>query len=289
MAGNTQALQRSSSTARRWPLGGLAQRFVGSAGILAAQLLVGVVLLGGWELSAGTIIDTFFVSKPSLIAAELWRQATTGTLWRDLWVTIVQETLVGYAVGATLGIVLGFLLAQAPVAARILNPYLIAINGVPRIALAPLFIIWFGIGLTSKIWLAGMMAFFLAFFNTFAGVGGVERGHLNVARVMGAGRLELITKVVLPSASPWIITGLRLAIPYALVAAVVGEMVMSTAGIGHRIINATQTFNITGTMSGVIVLMLIVMLFNWLLDRFEARLLRWRPPSHEEPQANSQG
>ncbi len=249
--------------------------------VVLAQVLVGLALLGAWELASGTLIDTFFVSKPSLIAGELWQQALSGTLWQDLAVTILQETLTGYVAGSLLGIAAGFLLAQAPTTARILNPYVMAIYGVPRIALAPLFIVWFGIGLTSKIWLAGMMAFFLAFFNTYTGVGGVDRGIQNVARVMGANRLELILKVILPAASPWIIAGLRVSIPYALVAAVVGEMVMSTAGVGYRIIRATQTFNITGTMAGVVVLMLIVMLANLLLDKAEAYLLRWRPKSPE--------
>jgi NitT/TauT family transport system permease protein len=249
--------------------------------VAAAQVLVGAALLGGWEFASGRLIDTFFVSKPSLVGAELWRQATTGRLWADLWVTLVRETLVGYFIGASLGIVGGFFLAQAPRLARVLNPYVMAIYGVPRIALAPLFIVWFGIGLTSKIWLAGMMAFFLSFFNTFTGVGGVEPGLKNVARVMGASPFEVTTKVVLPAASPWIIAGLRVSIPYALVAAVVGEMVMSTEGIGYRIILATQRFDITGTMTGVVVLMLIVLLANLLLDRAEARLLRWRPATPE--------
>ena len=245
--------------------------------VVAAQVLVGLVLLGGWELASGPLIDTFFVSKPSLVAAELWRQARAGTIWNDLWVTLVQETLTGYVIGAGLGIVSGFALAQAPTVARVLNPYVMAIYGVPRIALAPLFIVWFGIGLTSKIWLAGMMAFFLSFFNTYTGVGGVDQGLKNVARVMGASRLEVLTKVVLPAASPWIIAGLRVSIPYALVAAVVGEIVMSTAGIGYRIITATQRFDITGTMAGVVVLMVVVMVANLLLDKAEAHVLRWRP------------
>ena len=273
MATSTQAVARVGGRTRS-----LLDRWLSEGpGLLLAQVLVGVVLLGCWELASGNLIDTFFVSKPSLIAGELWRQASTGVLWGDLWVTIVQETLTGYAIGAGLGIVAGFLLAQAPTIARILNPYVMAVYGVPRIALAPLFIVWFGIGLASKIWLAGMMAFFLSFFNTYTGVGGVEPGLKNVARVMGASPLEVTTKVVLPAASPWIIAGLRISIPYALVAAVVGEMVMSTAGIGYRIILATQTFNITGTMAGVVVLMLIVMLANVLLDKAEAHLMRWRP------------
>lgn len=254
-----------------------ARRFASGLGLLAAQVALGLALLAFWELASGTLIDSFFVSKPSLVLRELSTQIASGGLWNDLFVTIVQETLVGYVLGSLLGVVLGFVLAQAPTAARILNPYLMAINGIPRIALAPLFLVWFGIGLASKIWLGGMMAFFLTFFNTFAGVGGVDQGLKNVARVMGASRLQVLLKVVLPASTPWIVAGLRLGFPYALVAAVVGEMVMSTAGIGHRIIAATQVFNVTGTMAGVLVLMMVVMLVNWLLDRTEAHLLRWRP------------
>jgi NitT/TauT family transport system permease protein len=256
-------------------------RLTSGLGLLAAQVLLGLALLAFWELASGTLIDSFFVSKPSLVLRELGKQIASGGLWTDLFVTIVQETLVGYAIGSVLGIVLGFVLAQAPTAARVLNPYLMAINGIPRIALAPLFLVWFGIGLASKIWLGGMMAFFLTFFNTFAGVGGVDQGLKNVARVMGANRLEVLLKVVLPASTPWIVAGLRLGFPYALVAAVVGEMVMSTAGIGHRIIAATQVFDVTGTMAGVLVLMVVVMLVNWLLDRTEAYLLRWRPAGPE--------
>ena len=124
-----------------------------------------------------------------------------------------------------------------------------------------------------------MMTFYLTFVNTYTGIQGVDVGLKNVARVMGASNTQVFWKVVLPAASPWIIAGLRVSIPQALVAAVVGELVTSTAGLGYRIGLSTQTFNITGAMSGVIVLMLIVIVLNLLLDRAEAYLLRWRPPS----------
>lgn len=285
MTTGTSSVARSAAAPRarraRW--------FGSGPVVLVLQVLLGLALLGGWELASGNLIDTFFVSKPSLVAGELWKQIAAGTLWRDLFVTLVQETLVGYVVGSALGIVIGFLLAQAPLVARVLNPYVLAIYGVPRIALAPLFLVWFGIGLASKIWLAGMMAFFLTFFNTFTGVGGVEPGLKNVARVMGASELEVTTKVVLPAASPWIIAGLRVSFPYALVAAVVGEFVMATSGIGYRIILATQTFNITATMAGVFVLMVTVLVVNLGLDKAEAHLLRWRPTTPETATEATEG
>ncbi|HYU17278.1 MAG TPA: ABC transporter permease [Chloroflexota bacterium] len=242
------------------------------------QVTFGLAVLALWEWASGRLLDTFFVSKPSLVAGFLWQSVLNGTLARDVGVTM-RETAAGYLLGAPLAILCGFLLAQAPRAAAVLNPYILAVYGVPRIALAPLFLVWFGIGENSKVFLALMMTFFLTFVNTFTGINTVDMGLKNVARVMGASGTQVFWKVVLPAASPWIIAGLRVSIPQALVAAVVGELVMSTAGLGYRIGLSTQTFNITGAMSGVLVLMLIVILLNLALDRVEAYLLRWRPPS----------
>ena len=242
------------------------------------QVLFGLTVLAFWEWASGRLLDTFFISKPSLVAGFLWQSILNGTLARDISVTM-RETVIGYVIGAPLAVLCGFLLAQAPRVAAVLNPYILALYGVPRIALAPLFLVWFGIGENSKIFLALMMTFFLTFVNTYTGIHTVDAGLKNVARVMGASSRQVFWKVVLPAASPWIIAGLRVSIPQALVAAVVGELVMSTAGLGYRIGLSTQTFNITGAMSGVIVLMLIVIVLNLLLDRAEAYLLRWRPPS----------
>jgi sulfonate transport system permease protein len=242
------------------------------------QALFGLAVLGFWEWASGRLLDTFFISKPSLVAGFLWQSILNGSLLRDVTVTM-RETAIGYVIGAPLAVLSGFLLAQAPRVAAVLNPYILALYGVPRIALAPLFLVWFGIGENSKIFLALMMTFFLTFVNTYTGIHTVDLGLKNVARVMGASNTQVFWKVVLPAASPWIIAGLRVSIPQALVAAVVGELVMSTAGLGYRIGLSTQTFNITGAMSGVIVLMLIVIALNLLLDRAEAYLLRWRPPS----------
>jgi NitT/TauT family transport system permease protein len=249
------------------------------------QIALGVALLGFWEWSAGRLIDPFFVSKPSSIAVSLWQGILNGSLARDIGVTM-RETAIGYAIGAPLAVLAGFGLAQAPRVAAVLNPYILALYGIPRIALAPLFLIWFGIGENSKIFLALMMTFFLVFVNTYTGIHAVESGLKNVARVMGANRLAIFWKVVLPAASPWIIAGLRISIPQALVSAVVGEIVMSTSGIGYRIGLSTQVFNITGAMAGVIVLMVIVVVLNLLLDRIEAYLLRWRPPTEARATGN---
>lgn len=265
-----QAPQVSSSPARR-------QRDYRSGALLVTgQVLVALAILGFWEFASDRLIDSFFVSKPTRVADDLWKALGNGSLIKDVRVTL-YETIVGFVAGAPVAILLGFLLAQAPRAAAVLRPFILALYGIPRIALAPLFIVWFGIGMNSKIFLAMMITFFLVFFSTYSGVTAVDLGLKNVARVMGANRLQMLAKVVLPGASPWIIDGLRISFPQALVAAVVAEVVMSTEGVGHRIIISTQTFNMTGTMTGVITLVMVVMLVSFLLDKIESVLLRWRP------------
>lgn len=274
MAATTEAVASSSPAASR--AGEAGARYRASALLVASQVLVAVAILGFWEFSSGRLIDSFFVSKPSLVLEDLWKAVQNGSLYKDLSVTMF-ETVLGFSAGAPVAILLGFLLAQAPRVAAVLRPFILALYGIPRIALAPLFIVWFGIGMNSKIFLAMMITFFLLFFSTYSGISSVDVGLKNVARVMGTSRLQMLTKVILPAASPWILDGIRISFPQALVAAVVAEVVMSTSGIGHRIILSTQTFNMTGTMTGVIILVIVVMAVSFALDKLESIILRWRP------------
>jgi NitT/TauT family transport system permease protein len=242
------------------------------------QLLFGITLLAVWHLLSGRVLDPFFFSSPGQVANYLYDYVLNGMFVSDAWFTL-RAALVGYIFGSVLGLLLGFAIAEARTLARVLNPYILAVYGIPRIALAPLFIVWFGIGIQSKIMLAAMMAFFLTFFNTFTGVGQVQEKYVTIARVAGASRLDIVRKVVLPDASPWIIAGLRIAIPYSIVAAIVGEFIASTQGLGYRIVLNSQQFNTTGTLGGVIVVMFVVMAANLLLDKVEGYVLRWQPDS----------
>lgn len=242
------------------------------------QVAFGVALLVSWHLLSGTVLDPFFFSSPGQVASYLYDYVVNGSFVSDAWFTL-RAALIGYVIGSIAGLVLGFAIAEARTVARVLNPYILAVYGIPRIALAPLFIVWFGIGIQSKIMLAAMMAFFLSFFNTFTGVRQVDSKYVSIARVAGASRLDVMRKVILPSASPWIIAGLRISIPYAIVAAIVGEFIASTQGLGYRIVLSSQQFNTTGTLGGVIVVMLVVMVANLLLDKAEGYLLRWQPDS----------
>jgi NitT/TauT family transport system permease protein len=245
------------------------------------QITFGVSVLALWELLADRVLDPFFFSSPSRVGAYIAEYVTEGPFVGDLAFSM-RAAVTGYVIGALSGVLFGFLLAAAKKLAEILNPFILAIYGIPRIALAPLFIVWFGIGIQSKIYMAALMAFFLSFFNTYTGVRQVELNYVNIARVAGASRFEINRKVVLPAASPWIIAGLRISIPYALVAALVAEFIASTQGLGFRIALMSQQFNTTGVMGGVLIIMLIVLLANLLLDRAENRILRWQPHRAED-------
>jgi NitT/TauT family transport system permease protein len=237
---------------------------------------IAVLLLALWQGISGSLLDPFWLSRPSEVAAYLWDSLLHGPLLADLSLTI-QATAIGYAIGAVLGLVLGFVLAQSEPVALVLKPFVLAVYGVPRIALAPLFILWFGIALQSKVMMAAMMTFMLVFFNTYEGVRAADLELRNVARILGASRWKLFLHVTVPNASPWIIAGLRVSIPQALVAAVVAEFIASTGGLGYRIMETTSGLNTAGTMGGVVVLMAVVVVLNLALDRMEGRALKWRP------------
>lgn len=237
---------------------------------------IAVLLLALWQGISGSLLDPFWLSRPTEVAAYLWDSLLRGPLLADLSLTI-QATAIGYAIGAVLGLVLGFVLAQSEAVALVLKPFVLAVYGVPRIALAPLFILWFGIALQSKVMMAAMMTFMLVFFNTYEGVRAADLELRNVARILGATRWKLFLHVTVPNASPWIIAGLRVSIPQALVAAVVAEFIASTGGLGYRIMETTSGLNTAGTMGGVVVLMAVVVVLNLALDRMEGRALKWRP------------
>ncbi len=244
------------------------------------RIALGLVLLALWEGISGPIIDKFYLSRPSDIAVYFWGSLTSGQLISDLSLSL-YATLVGFAFGAVAGLALGLLLSLSQMTADILRPYILGVYGIPRIALAPVFILWFGIGILSKEMMAGMATFLLVFFNTYEGIRSADLGLRNVAMVMGATRWKLFLHVTLPNASPWIIAGLRISIPQALVAAVVAEFIASTAGLGYRIMETTYTLNTAGTMSGILVLMTVVVVLNAVLDRFEDHVLRWRPKASD--------
>jgi NitT/TauT family transport system permease protein len=249
---------------------------IGRGRLFLYRLIFGLVLLAFWELSSGRLIDPFWVSSPSKVFLYLYEVFADGSIFGHLAITL-YETFTGFFIGSIFGIGLGFLLGRREVLAEVLDPYVVAFNGIPRIALAPLFIIWFGIGPTSKVILVVSVVFFLTFFNTFAGVKGVDAELKNILRIMGASERQILMKVTLPAIVPWITTGLKISLPYAIVAAVVGEFIAASKGLGYLINYNTSLFSTTGALGGILILALVVVVCNEAISRAETYLLRWRP------------
>ena len=239
------------------------------------------LVMVAWELLAGNpktefaLVDKFWTSQPSDIAARLAEWIARGTLWLHLLITL-QEMVVGLVIGSVFGIAVGFLLGRNLTLARVLDPFIMAIYSIPKLALAPLFILWFGVGLEPKIVLVATACFFLLFLNTYSGVRDVDRELLDIIRLMGASQRDLLLKVVLPSASPWILTGLKAAVPYSLIGAVVGEIMASNRGLGYLLIHAQGQYDTAGVFAAIIVLMIMGLLLNEVVNRSETYLLRWK-------------
>src|SRR6185437_10557739 len=177
-------------------------------------LLPGLAILAFWQWASGRLIREIYVSKPTAVAQRLYELFASGEIYPHLWTT-GQELVLGYVIGVAGGVISGYVLGRSPRLARIFEPYVMAFYGVPKIALAPLFIIWFGIGMGSKVALASIMVFFLVFYNVFAGVRSVDRELVNLTLVMGANQRQLTYHVFLPAAAPFVMLGMRMAIPYS--------------------------------------------------------------------------
>jgi NitT/TauT family transport system permease protein len=246
--------------------------------VAVARILLVTLIFGFWEFASGRLFSAFWVSKPSLIAAYIWKWMVAGDFFYQMSFTF-GAMMAGFTAGTILGLAAGVVLSRTQFAADVLDPFLIAINGIPRVALAPLFVVWFGIDMLPKIVLVFTLVFFVIFYNTYAGIKSVERRYTDLAFVMGANERDLFAKVILPAAMPHIFLGIKLSIPYALIGAIIGEFVASSAGLGWKIQMETSLYNTTGTMAGLIVMMLIVVAMNSLLAVAERRLLRWQPKS----------
>jgi len=231
-----------------------------------------------WELASGTIVDQFFVSKPSHIAASFWAMLTREGLLYHLQFTII-EALAGYLIGAAAGLLLGFTLARSDLVYRIVEPFVLAFYGIPRIALAPLFILWFGIGIASKIAVAAVMVFFIVLINTIAGIRSAPPQLLQVARVMGASEWDLVRKVIFPAATPFIIAALQITVPQAMIGAIVGEFISSNRGVGHLISRAAGWLDTPGLFAGIFALLVVVLLMSLGITVLGNYLMRWNPKS----------
>ena len=244
--------------------------------VLAGQALLLALLLGGWAWASGRIVDRLFLSDPVSVARAFWAIFLKGTLWYHLRFTLT-ETLLGYVIGAGLGLAGALVVSMIPAGEPVLRPFVLLAYATPKIALAPLMIIWFGIGILPKVFLAATFVFFVVFLSTLAGVATVPPQLVSVVRVMGAAPLAVFRKVVLPSALPFIVTALRVTIPAALIGAIIGEFISSNRGVGYLINAASSRYATAEVFAGIGSLLVLVLCMNAGLSLLERSWFRWAP------------
>ena len=252
-----------------------APREPGSISMVLWQTALGIAILFVWQGVSGRLVDNFFVSNPIDVGRRLVEWTLDGSIFLHLWAT-VYATILGFVLGSVIGAAIGIWLGVSPFASRLLNPYLNALNALPKVALAPLFVLWFGLGIESKIALAAVLVLFLVFLNTFAGVRQVDQDLIDGARLMRATRTQVITKVIVPSALAWLFAGLRVSVPYALIGAVLGEMIASNRGLGYLVQYSGAQFDTAGVFAVLIVIVLLAMALNFVVDIVQNRMESWR-------------
>jgi NitT/TauT family transport system permease protein len=244
----------------------------------ASRLILIVVLIVLWQIISDAGHLSLYMSSPTAVLSKLTSWFNNGTLGTAVGVTL-EESVIGYVIGSAVGAIVGFILGRIEFVGKLLDPIVLALYAVPKIALAPLFVLWLGIGITTKISVAALLVFFLVFYNTYAGTKQIDERLCDQARLMGANNWEVMSKLVIPQAASWCFVGLRIALPYSLTGAVVGEFISSTEGIGYEINNATATFDTAGVFAGVVLLTVIALVLNMILDVVEKRMSRWSPES----------
>ena len=247
-----------------------------------------IVFLLGWEGAARLEwIDPFFYAMPSTILGRLVDWMTVGTsegpLWYHLWVTM-EEALIGFFTGSIVGVVVGIGLARNQMAADVLSIYIKVINSIPRVVLAPIFILLFGLGLTSKVALAFVMVFFVVFSNAFQGVREADRAMIANARILGASSWQLTRSVIVPSAMSWIFASLHVSFGFAIIGAIVGEFVGARYGIGLLINVARGSFDAAGMYAAIVLVMVVALGAEYLMTFVENKLAKWRPETVHDAQ-----
>jgi NitT/TauT family transport system permease protein len=241
------------------------------------RIATAAILLAAWYVFTATkIADPFFFSNPVSVAVKVGQWFGTGYIYPHIGITLL-ETALSFMFGAVLGVAVGFALARSRTASDVFNPYIRMANALPRVVLAPIFALWLGLGLWSKVALGVTLVFFIVFFNTYQGIREVDPNIINNARVLGARQSALTRHVLLPAAVTWILSSLHTSVGFALVGAVVGEYLGASRGLGYVIQLAEGTFDSTGVFTGMLVLAVVVIIIDLMLTAIEDRLLAWKP------------
>jgi NitT/TauT family transport system permease protein len=250
--------------------------------LLGLQVLVMLAFLAVWHVVTTTSLFgdvktmQFFFSTPAAVLGRTFTQLTGGEIYYHLGVTLT-ETVLAFGIGSAAGILFGFAFARRELLSAVFDPYIKAANALPRVVLAPIFALWFGLGIWSKVALGVTLVFFIVFFNVYQGVREVSPTILANARMLGMNERQLFRHVYWPSALTWMFSSLHTSVGFALVGAVVGEYLGSSAGLGYKIHEAESVFDVTGVFSGMLILTIFVILIDALVTLVERRLLVWRP------------
>jgi NitT/TauT family transport system permease protein len=256
--------------------------------LVVYHLALVLALFGFWYLLTEPIVWSeafakkmaFFFGRPLEVMKVVWEWFSSGKIYPHLAITL-WETLLAFAVGSVLGLVFGLWLALSPLASALADPYIKALNAMPRVILAPIFAVWFGLGVLSKVALGVTLVFFIVFFNVYQGVKEVSPTVLANARMLGASRQQLLRHIYLPSATSWVFSSLHTSVGMAFVGAVVGEYLGSAKGVGYLILQAEGVFDINTVFAGIVVLTLFALFLDYIVTKVEARLLVWRPRQAE--------
>jgi NitT/TauT family transport system permease protein len=255
------------------PSGSVGESVDFSAWLWRLALLIGLLLI--WEFAASNLFNEFWSSRPSLIGERLLLLLKSGELWRHVHTT-VTEALLGLFLGALIGTPIGIALAHYRRAAKIVDPLVMGLYGLPRVALAPMFILWFGISLFSKVMMSFSMVVFVFILNVTEGIRTVDPDMIDLMRTMRAPRPYIMRKVTIPSIVPWLLASFRIGIGLSLVGAVVGELIGANRGLGWYVVRAGGQLDTTGVFTGLFLLMLIAMIANQIIFLIERKVLHWR-------------
>ena len=245
------------------------------------QLLLLVILLLIWHMAARSQDVAFFFGQPLKVGERIWAWfITEGDIYRHLGVTLT-ETVLAFVIGTVAWLIFGLWLGLSRGASALLDPYIKAANSMPRVILAPIFGMWFGLGIWSKVALAVTLVFFIVFFNVYQGVREVSPTLLDNARMLGADRRQLLRHVYLPSATSWVFSSLHTSVGLAFVGAVVGEYLGSASGVGYLILQAEGTLDVNTVYAGIVVLTVFALVLDGIVSVAEGRLMKWRPTAGE--------
>lgn len=246
--------------------------------------LIRLLMIGGffalWEFASGRLIAPFFISAPSAIFRRLGGWIWSGDIFYHMGIT-ATEACAGLLLGSVFGIVVGTILGRRPFLARLLDPIITTFYSLPKVALAPLFILWIGIGMDMKITFTAAIVFFLVFLNTYTGVRNVSRELISILYLMGANEMQVLRRVVLPSAITWVFAGLRISVPYSLIGAIVGELMASNKGLGALLVRAQGEFDTAGVFAALVAIMVLAVIFNTAVRLLERRLMPWKSAEQE--------